>query len=86
MADQITGRDSWIIGEALAQALITLEQLPEDRQPHGNMEDMRRLLAVMQPRTTSILLAQAKCRLFPDLDPVAVYREYDILVDGDDEG
>jgi hypothetical protein len=29
----VTGRDEFIIGEALATALIALEQLPEARQP-----------------------------------------------------
>ena len=33
MPDEITGRDSWIITEALATALVALEQLPAERQP-----------------------------------------------------
>jgi hypothetical protein len=33
----VTGRDEFIIGEALATALIALEQLPETRQPTRNM-------------------------------------------------
>jgi hypothetical protein len=77
----ITGRDSHIMADALATALVALEQLPEDRQPSGNMDDMRKLLATVQPGYVTILLAQAKCRLFPDLDPIAVYREYGITGD-----
>ena len=37
MADEITGRDLWIITEALATALVALEQLPAERQPTGNI-------------------------------------------------
>ena len=33
MADEITGRDLWIITEALATAVVALEQLPAERQP-----------------------------------------------------
>src|SRR5882762_3749177 len=40
----VTGRDEFIIGEALATALIALEQLPEARQPTRNMADMKMLL------------------------------------------
>ena len=40
----LTGRDEFIIGEALATALIALEQLPEVRQPTRNMTDMKMLL------------------------------------------
>jgi hypothetical protein len=47
----ITGHDEWVVTEALATALVALEQLP--------------------PK-----IAQAKCRLFPDVDPLTIYREY----------
>jgi hypothetical protein len=40
----VTGRDELIIGEALATALIALEQRPEMRQPTHNMADMKMLL------------------------------------------
>jgi hypothetical protein len=78
MADDITGRDKWIIMEALATALVSLEQLPDDRQPRSNMDDMRKLLAAAEPANVPLHLARAKCRLFPHLDPMAVYREYGI--------
>jgi hypothetical protein len=74
----ITGRDSWIITEALATALVALEQLPTEDQPHNNMDDMRKLLACAEPANVSLHLARAKCRLFPKLDPIAIYREYGI--------
>ncbi len=73
----ITGHDEWVITEALATALIALEQLPPKHQPHTQMDDIRKLLAAgCQPGTVDLHLAQAKCRLFPDLDRATIYREY----------
>jgi hypothetical protein len=41
------------------------------------MDDIRKLLAAgCQPGTVDLHLAQAKCRLFPDLDRATIYREY----------
>ena len=75
----ITGHDEWVITEALATALIALEQLPPQHQPR----DIRRLLgAGCEPETVALHLAQAKCRLFPDLDRPTIYREYGIGGDG----
>jgi hypothetical protein len=80
----ITGHDDWVVTEALATALIALEQLTPQHQPHAHMEDIRKLLAAgCQPGTVNLHLAQAKCRLFPDLDPEAIYREYGL---GDGQG
>ncbi len=77
MAQKPTDRDGLIISEALALALVALEQLPPEKQPRCNMEDMRRLLAAMDDGPTlSLQLARATCRLRPDLDPVMVYRQY----------
>jgi hypothetical protein len=73
----ITGHDEWATTEALATALVALEQLPEKHQPQAHMDDLRKLLAAgCQPGTVSLHLAQAKCRLFPDRDPLIIYREY----------
>jgi hypothetical protein len=73
----ITGHDGWVITEALATALVALEQLPTKHQPHTQMDDIRKLLAAgCQPGTVNLHLAQAKCRLFPDLDRATIYREY----------
>jgi hypothetical protein len=75
----ITGHDEWVVTEALATALVALEQLAAKHQPRAHMEDIRKLLAAgSPPDTVNLHLAQAKCRLFPDLDPQAVYREYGI--------
>jgi hypothetical protein len=45
----VTGRDEFIIGEALATALIALEQLPDAYQPTRNMADMKMLLNSLYP-------------------------------------
>jgi hypothetical protein len=75
----ITGHDEWVITQALATALVALEQLPPRIQPRRHMEDLRKLLvAGCQPGTSNLHLAQAKCTLFPDKDPLAVYQEYGI--------
>ena len=79
----ITGHDEWVITEALATALIALEQLPLQHQPRAHMDDIRKLLgARCEPETVALHLAQAKCRLFPDLDRPTIYREYGISGDG----
>jgi hypothetical protein len=73
----ITGHDEWVMTEALATAFIALEQLPAKHQPRPHMDDIRKLLtAGCQPGTVNLHLAQAKCRLFPDIDPMTIYREY----------
>ena len=73
----ITGHDEWVITEALATAFVALEQLPPKHQPRTHMDEVRRLLdARSLPGSLSLHLAQAKCRLFPESDPLEIYREY----------
>jgi hypothetical protein len=73
----ITGRDDWVMTQALATALVALEQLPEKIQPRPHMDDLRKLLtAGCSPGSEGLHLAQAKCRLFPEADPEAIYREF----------
>jgi hypothetical protein len=80
----ITGHDEWTVTEALATALVALEQLPQKQQPLRQMDDIRKLLgAGCQPGTVNLHLAQAKCRLFPDVDTATIYREYGL---GDGQG
>ena len=63
---EITGHDDWVITEALATALVALEQLEAKHQPRKHMDDIRKLLAAgCQQGTVNLHLAQAKCRLFP---------------------
>ena len=75
----ITGHDEWVVTEALATALVALEQLAPKHQPRAHMEDIRKLLCNgRQPQAVSLHLAQAKCRLFPERDPLEIYREYGV--------
>src|SRR5881227_1561831 len=75
----ITGHDDWVLTEALATALVALEQLEQKHQPSTHMDDIRKLLSNgKEPAAVRLHLAQAKCRLFPDLDPLEIYREYGI--------
>jgi hypothetical protein len=78
----VTGHDAWVVTEALATALVALEQLPRKHQPQTHMDDIRKLLASgHEPAAVSLHLAQAKCRLFPNLDREEIYREYGISSD-----
>ena len=73
----VTGHDEWILTEALATALIALEQLPAKHQPRTHMDEIRKLLTAFSERgAVNLNLAQAKCRLFPDIDRATIYREY----------
>jgi hypothetical protein len=46
------------------------------------MDDLRKLLASgCAPDAVSLHLAQAKCRLCPERDPLAIYEEYGINSD-----
>jgi len=73
-----------LVTQALATALVALEQLPEKIQPLPHMEDLRKLLtAGCAPGSVGLHLAQAKCRLFPEADSDAIYREYGL--EGDRE-
>jgi hypothetical protein len=66
----ITERDEFIIGEALATALIALEQLPEQRRPGRNMADMRMLLNSLYPAPdVSLHLTTARWRFIPGARP-----------------
>jgi hypothetical protein len=75
----ITGHDEWVLTQALATALVALEQLAPRHQPRAHMDDIRKLLAHgTEPAAVNLHLAQAKCRLFPDSDPLTIYREYGV--------
>jgi hypothetical protein len=42
MTDTVTGRDSFILAEALALAIVFYDRLP--KPPHSNVSDMKDLL------------------------------------------
>jgi hypothetical protein len=66
----ITGRDEFIIAEALATALIALEHLPDARQPTRNMADMKMLLnSLYPPPEVSLHLTTARWRFIPSARP-----------------
>lgn len=44
-AESITGRDGYIVCQALGYAITCIERLPEDQQEWSNCEDMKYLLA-----------------------------------------
>jgi hypothetical protein len=48
--NDITGRDGYIIAQALATAIHYLEKMPELYRPESNIADMRRLLAAYGPQ------------------------------------
>ena len=67
----ITGRDTFIIAEALATALAALEQLPPARQPTRNIADMKMVLnSLYPPSDVSIHLTTARWRFMPNLRPL----------------
>lgn len=71
----ITGRDGLILAEALATALIALEQLPDVRQPTRNMADMRMLLnSLYLPSEVSLHLTTARWRFIPSARPFGASR------------
>jgi hypothetical protein len=66
----VTGRDEFIIAEALATALIALEQLPETHQPTRNVADMKMLLNSLYPSPeVSLHLTTARWRFIPSARP-----------------
>jgi hypothetical protein len=66
----LTGRDEFIIAEALATALIALEQLPKARQPSRNMCDMKMILnSLYDPSEASLHLTTARWRFIPSARP-----------------
>ena len=61
--------------KALAKTINAVEK-STGKKPQG-YEDIRKLLtAGCQQGTVPLHLAKAKCRLFPDRDPLTIYREY----------
>lgn len=60
---EVTGRDHYIFGFAIAHALVALESLPVNLQPTAVMQDMRRLLSVADPQTVTRALDAARSLL-----------------------
>lgn len=60
----ITGRDDYVLMQALAHATVALENLPEEWQEDALLYDMRHLLAhfTVYPRVTQIFFDGARLR------------------------
>ncbi len=74
----ITGHDGWVITEALATALGRARAASTEApiaHPNGRIQKtVGSRLPALGP--VNLHLAQAKCRLFPDVDRATIYREY----------
>lgn len=55
--NNITGRDDYIVAQALWVSLQYLETLPEHEQPSSNMDDMRTLLETRYRRFENTFVA-----------------------------
>jgi hypothetical protein len=45
----LTGRDEWIITQALVYAILTIDRLPHRWRPYSDQTDMKRILGHMVP-------------------------------------
>jgi hypothetical protein len=66
----ITGHDEWVVTEALATALIALEQLPAKHQPRTQMDEIKKLLVAPRlpirnrqpaPRPSKVQVVSRNC-------------------------
>jgi len=63
----VTGRDGYILIQALCYAIATIDRLPEHRQEASNHQDMIKLLEAMCPdkRTRDFLFQAAVSHIEP---------------------
>ena len=59
----ITGRDGYIMAQALAYAIEAIEHLPDKWQEWSNKEDMKLLLNTLQPGMAENLRIEARGQL-----------------------
>jgi hypothetical protein len=69
----VTGRDGYLVLQALAYAITTIEGLPEDRQEYSNKEQMKRLLDIWS-RSDPYYLDNAQCHISGRARPMPVTR------------
>ena len=63
----ITGRDGYIVAQALAYAIEVIGSLPEDRQEWSNCEDMKRIFeAAFSEQMRQIVTHSARFHLNPE--------------------
>jgi hypothetical protein len=58
MSAEITGRDDFIIAQALYEAIKALSALPEDARPASNITDIRELLLKRYGKFVSLVTAR----------------------------
>jgi hypothetical protein len=76
--------DDFFMMEALATAILALEQLSETRRPQRSIDRMKVILASRLPAIElTMFFARAKAYLRPDLDCRDVYREYGTQIYGE---
>jgi predicted ATP-grasp superfamily ATP-dependent carboligase len=64
----VTGRDGYILAQALAYAIEVIGSLPEDRQERSNREDMKKIFeAMFSEQMREIVTYSARCHLNPDV-------------------
>ena len=56
----ITGRDGYLVLQALAYTILTIEALPEPQQEWSNKEEMKQLLRVWSRGTSEDFLDNAR--------------------------
>lgn len=56
----ITGRDDFIVSQALALAIAAIEWMPEQQRPESDARDMLKLLEHLQPNASELSFARKK--------------------------
>lgn len=62
-SQSITGRDGYVVAQALAYAIEAIEHLPDEWQEWSNKEDMKLLLNTLYPRMAEDLRIGARGHL-----------------------
>jgi hypothetical protein len=62
----ITGRDGYLVLQALAYTILTIEALPEKQQEWSNKEQMKTLLEVWSRGHSEDFLDNARCHIDGD--------------------
>lgn len=74
LPDATTGRDDYIMSQALIYAIAQIQSLPRDRQEFSNMCDMCAIARTINPGTLALIIYETQRRtntvidLWPDND------------------
>ena len=72
----ITGRDGYLVLQALAYTILTIEALPEKQQEWSNKEQMRKLLEVWSRGHSEDFLDNARYHIGGNCSVFPVYIEH----------